>query len=157
MARHHIKCLQSRMLSERALNAQSGDSTLRFSHSVYNLTHYLVRTAFDIFGVGSLLMLIITTESRERVSALTYSSKLDRLHCASPFRLNFPLNLSADAAAATLRVAAAEARGTWLRPAPPLTFETLMRRGEVTWWVSGRADRVAHLRSAARRELPGVE
>lgn len=24
------------------------------------------------------------------MSALTYSTKLDRLHCASPFRLNFP-------------------------------------------------------------------
>lgn len=74
----------------------------------------------------------------------------------SSFRLAFPSEVTAEAVAGVLRVAAAEPRGTALRPATPLVFETLLSRREVGWWLTGPPPRLNHIRAAGERELPGL-
>lgn len=72
------------------------------------------------------------------------------------FRLDFPAEVTAEAVAGVLRVAAAEPRGSALHPAEPLIFETLLAPAGVSWWLRLPGRRQSHLRAAIERELPGL-
>lgn len=73
------------------------------------------------------------------------------------YRLHFPAEVTAEAVAGVLRVAAAESRGRFLSPRPPIVAETVVRHGEVSWWISVDEQRARHLQAAAERELPGLK
>lgn len=72
------------------------------------------------------------------------------------YRLHFPADVTAEAVAGVLRVAAAESRGGFLYPKAPIVVETVLRRREVSWWISLDERRARHLQSAAETGLPGL-
>ena len=72
------------------------------------------------------------------------------------FRLSFPSEVTVDAVADILVLLGGESRGTLLSPAPPVTLETLITCGVVSWWIrlDGRSAR--RLQATAERSLPGL-
>lgn len=81
---------------------------------------------------------------------------MSRLTNYQSYRLSFPSEVTSEAVAEVMRTLAAEGRGRLLDPASPTIFETLLRRQQVSWWISGDASRLRHLQAASERVLAGL-